>query len=295
MSNTVSPIADTPPTKKRKTSGGDFNTCSASESNGNAKNGDHLSTAANMSDNTLANGTASNGKQANGGAANKEIDEGLYSRQLYVLGHEAMKKMQSSDVLISGMRGLGVEIAKNVILGGVKSVTIHDGGNVSYMDLASQFYLNEADVGKNRAEVSTPKLAELNSYVPTSTYTGPLTEDFIKGFSVVVLTDSTLEEQLAVSKVTHANDIKLIVAETRGLYSQLFCDFGDSFTVSDVNGEQPLSAMVSSITKDANSVVTCLDEARHGFEDGDHVKFTEVKGMDGINEKVFEIKVIFFS
>lgn len=39
-----------------------------------------------------------------------DIDESLYSRQLYVLGHEAMKRMGASHVLIAGMRGLGVEI-----------------------------------------------------------------------------------------------------------------------------------------------------------------------------------------
>lgn len=43
---------------------------------------------------------------------NEDIDESLYSRQLYVLGHEAMKRMSSSDVLIAGLRGLGVEIGK---------------------------------------------------------------------------------------------------------------------------------------------------------------------------------------
>ena len=54
------------------------------------------------------------------------IDENLYSRQLYVLGHDAMRKMQTSNILICGMGGLGVEVAKNIVLGGVKSVTIHD-------------------------------------------------------------------------------------------------------------------------------------------------------------------------
>jgi len=49
-----------------------------------------------------------------------------------------MKRMQSSNVLISGMRGLGVEIAKNVILGGVKSVTLHDQGMAEWKDLSSQ-------------------------------------------------------------------------------------------------------------------------------------------------------------
>jgi ubiquitin-activating enzyme E1 len=54
------------------------------------------------------------------------IDEGLYSRQLYlpppsfcvcadvsyVLGHEAMKRMGASSVLIVGLNGLGCEIGK---------------------------------------------------------------------------------------------------------------------------------------------------------------------------------------
>lgn len=43
---------------------------------------------------------------------NGDIDESLYSRQLYVLGHEAMKRMGSSHVLIAGLRGLGVEIGR---------------------------------------------------------------------------------------------------------------------------------------------------------------------------------------
>ncbi len=38
------------------------------------------------------------------------IDDALYSRQLYVLGHEAQKKMANSNVLLLGLRGLGVEI-----------------------------------------------------------------------------------------------------------------------------------------------------------------------------------------
>ena len=61
-----------------------------------------------------------------------------YSNKRYVLGHDAMRKMQSSNILICGMGGLGVEIAKNIILAGVKSVTIHDKKNVSFYDLSSQ-------------------------------------------------------------------------------------------------------------------------------------------------------------
>uniref|UniRef100_A0A671UQM8 E1 ubiquitin-activating enzyme n=1 Tax=Sparus aurata TaxID=8175 RepID=A0A671UQM8_SPAAU len=222
-----------------------------------------------------------------------EIDEGLYSRQLYVLGHEAMKRMQNSNVLISGMRGLGVEIAKNVILGGVRSVTVHDQGVAEWRDLSSQFYLREEDLGKNRAEVSQTRLAELNNYVPVTAYTGALTEDYITKFQVVVLTNSSLEEQQHVGELCHSRGLKLIVADTRGLFGQLFCDFGEEMVVYDTNGEQPLSAMISMITKDSAGVVTCLDEARHGFESGDYVTFTEVQGMTELNGcQPVEIKVL---
>ncbi|XP_060606462.1 ubiquitin-like modifier-activating enzyme 1 isoform X1 [Ruditapes philippinarum] len=210
-----------------------------------------------------------------------EIDEGLYSRQLYVLGHAAMRRMQSSNVLICGMKGLGVEIAKNVVLAGVKSVTIHDSCKATWTDLSAQFFLREEDIGKNRADVTLPRLAELNSYVPCNCYTGQLTDSYLKDFQVVVLTDSSLEEQVRVGEFCHANDIKFIVAETRGLFGMIFCDFGEEFVVSDMDGEQPISNMIADIDEDG--VVTCLDETRHGYEDGDYVQFKEVQGMTELN------------
>lgn len=50
--------------------------------------------------------------------------------------------------------------------------------------------------------------------------------------------------------------------------------------------------MIASITKDKQGVVTCLDETRHGLEDGDYVTFSEVQGMTEINNSApREIKV----
>nr|BAN21049.1 ubiquitin-activating enzyme E1 [Riptortus pedestris] len=232
---------------------------------------------------------------ANNGSveSNQDIDEGLYSRQLYVLGHEAMRRMASSDVLISGLGGLGVEVAKNVILGGVKSVTLHDESVCTIADLSSQFYLSENCVGQNRAEASCQQLAELNNYVPTRAYTGPLTDDFIKGFSVVVLTNSSEDEKRRISEITHAFDISLIIGSTRGVFAQVFCDFGKEFTVVDTSGENPVSALIASISRDEEGVVACLDDTRHGLEDGDYVTFSEVQGMTELNGcEPIKIKVL---
>lgn len=49
-----------------------------------------------------------------------------------------MHRMGTASVLIAGAGGLGVEIAKNVILSGVKSVTVQDEGDTVWTDLSSQ-------------------------------------------------------------------------------------------------------------------------------------------------------------
>ena len=55
-----------------------------------------------------------------------------------MLGHEAMRKMAASSILVCGLGGLGVEIAKDIILSGVKAVTLQDTKLTSYEDLSSQ-------------------------------------------------------------------------------------------------------------------------------------------------------------
>eukprot|EP00105_Crassostrea_gigas_P035763 XP_019919911.1 PREDICTED: ubiquitin-like modifier-activating enzyme 1 [Crassostrea gigas] len=63
--------------------------------------------------------------------------------------------------------------------------------------------------------------------------------------------------------------------------------------MNDVDGEEPISNMVASITKDKEGVVTCLYEAHHGYEDGDHITFTEIQGMTELNGcKPIKIKVL---
>ena len=142
------------------------------------------------------------------------IDEALYSRQLYVLGTEAMKKMMSSTVLIIGLSGLGVETAKNVILGGVKSVTLHDNSLVKMSDLSAQFFLRHEDVGKPKAAVTCSRLAELNTYVPVEVFSGTLTTEFLTQFGVVVIAGGVpMSQALSINEACRAAGTRFIMSE----------------------------------------------------------------------------------
>ncbi|OHS99360.1 Ubiquitin-like modifier-activating enzyme 1 [Tritrichomonas foetus] len=221
------------------------------------------------------------------------VDENLYSRQIYVLGLDAMKKLASSSVLISGLGGLGVEIAKNVILAGVKNVTVHDRRNATIRDLASNFYLSEKSVGKNRALESLSQLSGLNDYVTVTAKTDELTNDFLKNYQCVVLTDHHKESEInRISQFCHKNNIKLIIAETRGVFGYIFDDFGHEFIVTDPTGEQPSRFLLSFITNSKEGIVTIADGESHELGEGDHVRFEEVEGMTELNGKDFPVKVI---
>ncbi|KAG9238513.1 putative ubiquitin-activating enzyme E1 1 [Amylocarpus encephaloides] len=213
-----------------------------------------------------------------------DIDESLYSRQLYVLGHEAMKRMGASNVLIVGLKGLGVEIAKNIALAGVKSLTVYDPAPAAIADLSSQFFLHPNDVGKPRATVTAPRVAELNAYTPVTVHeSSSLTSNLSQfdKYQVVVLTNTPLKDQIIVGDYLHSKGIYLVVADTFGLFGNIFCDFGKNFTVLDPTGEEPISGIVADI--DEEGLVSALDETRHGLEDGDFVTFTELVGMEALN------------
>jgi ubiquitin-activating enzyme E1 len=178
---------------------------------------------------------------------------------------------------------LRLALAKNIILAGVKSVTLHDNQPTTLGDLAAQFYLSEEDVGTPRASACVTKLAELNPYVPVTALTGELKVEDLAKFALVLMVDVPLEHQVEANEFCHANGVKFISADVRGVFASMFCDFGENFVVADTNGEPPMIRLVTSITNDKAGAVTVHEDARHGFEDGDYVEFTEIVGMDQLN------------
>ncbi|KAL5481764.1 hypothetical protein EMCRGX_G021995 [Ephydatia muelleri] len=229
-----------------------------------------------------------------------EIDDSLYSRQRYVLGDKAMLRMVNCNVLVVGLGGLGVEIAKNVVLAGIKTLAVYDPQPASLLDLASQFFLTEEDVklGRGRAEASLPKLRELNPYVSVDLCTHPISCDsdigFLEGFQCVIMTDASLSLQVRIDEFcrSHQPPIAFISCGVRGVSSFVFCDFGPCFTVVDHNGEDGVEAFVGNISVSTPGIVTCLENHLHGLETGDVVCFKEVVGMEDINGTHHTVKVL---
>ncbi len=236
------------------------------------------------------------------------MDEKLYSRQLYVMGHEAQRRMMASSALMFGVSGLGAEVAKNCILAGISSITLCDPEPVTSFDVGGNFYFKEEYIngGKSRAECSVSSLAELNQYVSVTTvdkskvpqlngaHQEAILDLITPSISVVIVTiPLSTSLLLAMDQKCREVGASFIYSLVNSVFSQMFCDFGSKFTVSDKDGEQPHTSQVETITCDNPATVKVLeDQGRHGLETGDCVTFSKLKGLDGAldTSKEYEIK-----
>uniref|UniRef100_A0A8C1B858 E1 ubiquitin-activating enzyme n=1 Tax=Cyprinus carpio carpio TaxID=630221 RepID=A0A8C1B858_CYPCA len=233
-------------------------------------------------------------------ADSMDIDDSLYSRQRYVLGDSAMQKMARSAVFLSGIGALGVEIAKNIVLAGVKAVTLHDCKRCEVWDLGTNFFIREEDVHsqKKRVEAVHSRVAELNPYVQVSVSTDVLDENtdlsFLKRYQCVVLTETKLSLQKRIDHFCHSQQppIKFIGCDVFGICSRVFCDFGEAFEVSDPTGEEPKELFIQNISQENPGVVTCMDSRTHGLQTGQSVCFKEINGMTELNGTTHQVTVL---
>ena len=239
-----------------------------------------------------------------------KIDEDLNSRNIFTYGIDTLKKLSVMKILIIGMRGLGVETAKNIILNGPEEVDIFDPNLTEIKDLGSNFFLSENDVGKiNRDEACLEKLAKLNSYVKVGLFKIERKNDIdeyinlfcqkIGKYNVVVFTELNSNYFIEkIDKKCREKNIKLIYGMCLGLAGYIFTDFGPEHIIIDETGKELESYLVKSITKDKEGLVT-IDTIQKTniltLGDGDYVYFKGVEGMTELNEEGKEFKIEFES
>ena len=220
----------------------------------------------------------------------EELDTHLYSRQILTYGLDTMDSIIKLKILIIGLRGLGIEIAKNIILAGPKEVSISDKNICKINDLGSNFFVDENDVNKKNLEDSCyDKLKLLNPYVEITKYKGKYIEG-IKKFNIIIITEiMNIGDLYELNNFCRKNNIKFIYTLNLGLTGYLFNDFGDIHLVYDLNGEKKLSYEIFNIEEKENEnkyeiFLNIKNDETFRLKEGDFVIFKKVKGLDFLND-----------
>ncbi|KNH08296.1 ubiquitin-like modifier-activating enzyme [Perkinsela sp. CCAP 1560/4] len=208
-------------------------------------------------------------------------DKQLYSRQEFAVGSDAQTKLSNASVILIGLSGLGVEVAKNLVLIGINRLTLVDKGYISREDLSTNFFARESDIGKKRTDIASRGLGELNPTVKLESLSDSDIEDIsidtIRLCSIVIVVNKAFSSTSVVrlNNIVRSNGKGFILAENYGVSGVVFVDFGPAFKVIDPNGETFQACRVASIGDDGR--VECQDDQKHGLERGDVVEFCHLK------------------
>jgi ubiquitin-activating enzyme E1 len=236
----------------------------------------------------------------------------LHSRQIGTYGLETMMKLVSLRVLIVGCGGLGAEVAKNVALGGVHTISLFDEAPCTVQDQGTNFAVTDEAVRAHppttRAEATRQLIKELN---PTTRVRvlHELTDRAVSDHSVVIFT--TAAPNISAKELCRWNKfcrehqphaISFIAALQCGVLGSTFVDHGDSFTVTDRDGRNALQKSILEVDdrtdKKGRGYSRIRFETPEGQTAGAFRSFTRLKitgvrglvGADGlsINDKVFD-------
>jgi ubiquitin-like 1-activating enzyme E1 A len=140
---------------------------------------------------------------------------------------KAQQKIQNANVLLITMKALASEIAKNLVLAGIGSLTIVDDEAVSEADLGAGFSLSKEHVGQNRAQAASESLRKLNPRV--SVFADPVGimakgASYFAAFDVVIATDLNPTTLAFINTATRLYNRQFYAAASHGFYGYIFCD-----------------------------------------------------------------------
>lgn len=151
----------------------------------------------------------------------------LYDRQIRLWGMQAQERIRNANILLIGLKALGTEIAKNLVLAGVGTLTILDHEAVSDDDVGSQFFISQEQVGQNRAESAQPELQKLNPRV--NLFTDPdvvftKLPEYFSSFDITIATNVPFLALQQINMMCRDFSRRFYAADTHGMFGYIFSD-----------------------------------------------------------------------
>ncbi len=151
-----------------------------------------------------------------------------YSRQIIMddVGLDGQKKIFDTSICIIGCGGLGTTAAQYLTMSGVGKLSLIDNDLVDLSNLNRQTLFTENDIGKNKSEILSKKLKEINKNSSIIASKVRMTQGNIekiieKGDIILDCTDN-FESRLIINKFCHLKKKILISAALQNFDIQVF-------------------------------------------------------------------------
>ncbi|KFK31127.1 hypothetical protein AALP_AA6G071300 [Arabis alpina] len=146
-----------------------------------------------------------------------------YDRQLRIWGEQGQTALENASICLLNCGPTGSETLKNLVLGGIGSITIVDGSKVEIGDLGNNFMVDEKSVGESKAKCVCTFLQELNDAVKTKFIEESpdslilMNPSFFSQFTLVVATQLVEDSMLKLDRICREANVMLVFARSYGL------------------------------------------------------------------------------
>ncbi|WJX49919.1 NEDD8-activating enzyme E1 regulatory subunit axr1, variant 2 [Trifolium repens] len=146
-----------------------------------------------------------------------------YDRQLRIWGEQGQAALEKSNICLLNCGPTGSETLKNLVLGGIGSITVVDGSKVEVGDLGNNFLVDQSSLGQSKAKCVCSFLQELNDAVKAKfveEYPDALIEtnpSFFSQFTLVVATQLVESSMVKLDRICREANVILIFARSYGL------------------------------------------------------------------------------
>ncbi|BES99926.1 sumo-1-activating enzyme E1a [Nesidiocoris tenuis] len=218
-------------------------------------------------------------------------EEKLYDRQIRLWGIESQKRLRTARLLLIGLSGLGAEVAKNIVLSGIKSITFLDDKPYTKELAFSQFLIPLEKIGENRAEASVERAQILNPLVEVSAEThkiAELTEDYFTSarWDVVIAIGQEEPQVKRLDAICRRNGLKFFAGEVSGMFGYFFTDLNTHSYTKTIKNRLKKDEVVEETVKSEMKFPSFESAVNQEFEKGS-------RKLRNLDPSYFALKILF--
>ncbi|KAL9587736.1 MAG: hypothetical protein Q9212_000027 [Teloschistes hypoglaucus] len=191
----------------------------------------------------------------------------LYDRQIRLWGVHAQERLRSANILLIGMKALANEIAKNLVLAGIGSLTILDDQVITEEDLGSQFFISELHVGMNRATAAVAQVRTLNPRVALTVDTESILlkpPEFYSMFDMIIATELDLNSLSTINASCRFVNKPFYAAGSHGFYGFIFADLiTHDYVIEREKSNVPTQLKPETVTRTIIATNTKKENGKH--------------------------------
>ncbi len=209
--------------------------------------------------------------------------EKRYSRTALLIGENKIEKLNSSNVALFGLGGVGSYVFEGLIRAGVKTITVVDNDVYSESNLNRQLYATKNTIGKLKTEVCCSRAKEIDESIVVNAINrfvlpGEIDDIDFSKFDYVIDAVDTISAKLEIIKKCKEKGVKII--SSMGTGNKLDATL---FKVADIKETKvcPLSKVMRKLLKENN-----IDSLKVVYSEEQPVKIESGENLEKKGERV---------